>query len=138
MPLRIRDVRVKLDRPGFTLNPTDCSEKQVSATAFGAGGATSEPSNRFQVGGCGELGFQPKFFTRLFGGVHRGDFPRFRAVYAPKPGDANVKDLVLRLPRSEFIEQGHFKTICTRVQYAPAAVSANGARRARSTATSGR
>ena len=117
VPLRIRDVRVKLDKPGFTLNPTDCSEMQVSAKAFGAGGATSEPANRFQVGGCGALGFKPRFFTRLYGGVHRGDFPRFRAVYVPKAGNANLKDLVLRFPRSEFIEQGHFRTICTRVQY---------------------
>ena len=117
VPLRIRDVRVAIDKPGFTLNPTDCSPKQVSAILHGTGGATADPANRFQVGGCARLGFKPKIFTRLYGGVHRGDFPRFRAVYRPKSGDANVKDLVLRFPRSEFIEQGHFRTICTRVQY---------------------
>jgi len=118
VPLRIRDVRVKIDKPGFALNPTDCSPKQITSRASGSAGAGAVLASRFQVGGCGRLGFRLRLFIRLFGGVHRGDFPRFRAVYAPRPGDANLKDLVLRFPRSEFIEQGHFRTICTRVQYA--------------------
>lgn len=117
--LDVRDVRVMIDRDHFNLNPTDCSEKQVSASVGGLGGGSLGLSNRFQVGGCDKLGFEPKLYTRLFGGIHRGDYPRFRTVYAPRPGeDANVKDLVLRFPRSEFVEQGHFRTICTRAQFA--------------------
>jgi hypothetical protein len=116
--LDIRDIRVRIDRPHFTLNPTSCEESSLSATVGAPGGASASASERFQVGGCERLGFKPRLFTRLYGGIHRGDFPRFRAVYAPREGDANVSDLVLRFPRSEFIEQGHFRTICTRVQYA--------------------
>jgi hypothetical protein len=87
----------------------------------GLGGATVNLSNRFQVSGCGGLGFKFKLHTRLFGDTHRGAFPRFRAVYVPRRGDANLEDLALRFPRSEFIEQGHFRTICTRVQFAAGA-----------------
>jgi hypothetical protein len=116
--LDVRDVRVQIDRQRFTLNPTDCSEKQVGATVSGLAGGSANLANRFQVGGCENLGFKPNLQTRLFGGTHRGDFPRFKATYKPRPGDSNLEDLVLRFPRSEFIEQGHFRTICTRVQYA--------------------
>ena len=35
-----------------------------------------------------------------------------------KHGQANLSRLALTFPDSEFIEQGHFRTICTRVQFA--------------------
>ena len=35
-----------------------------------------------------------------------------------KHGQANLGRLALTFPSSEFIEQGHFRTICTRVQFA--------------------
>ena len=38
-----------------------------------------------------------------------------------KHGQANLKRLALTFPDSEFIEQGHFRTICTRVQFAAGA-----------------
>ena len=116
--LDIRDVRVQIDRPAFTLNPTNCDPMSVGATLGGLSGQSASLSSRFQVGGCESLGFKPTLKTRLFGGTGRGAFPAFRATYEPRAGDANLKDLALRFPRSEFIEQGHFRTICTRVQYA--------------------
>jgi len=116
--LDVRDVRVQIDRPAFTLNPTNCDPMAVGATVGGLSGQSAALSNRFQVGGCESLGFKPSLKTRLFGGTGRGAFPAFRATYEPRQGDANLKDLALRFPRSEFIEQGHFRTICTRVQYA--------------------
>ena len=116
--LDVRDVRVSIDRPRFTLNPTGCEAKSIGATVGGEGGASATLSNHFQVGGCEALGFKPALKTTLIGGTKRGAFPAFRAAYAPRPGDANLESLALRFPRSEFIEQGHFRTICTRVQYA--------------------
>jgi len=34
------------------------------------------------------------------------------------PGNANIAGTSVTLPRSEFVENAHFKTICTRVQFA--------------------
>ena len=116
--LDVRDVRVLIDRPAFTLNPTDCEPLSVGATVGGLSGQSASLSNRFQVGGCEALGFKPALKTTLIGGTRRGAFPAFRATYEPRAGDANLEALALRFPRSEFIEQGHFRTICTRVQYA--------------------
>jgi hypothetical protein len=39
-------------------------------------------------------------------------------VLSAKPGEANIAATSVALPRSEFIDQAHFRTICTRVQFA--------------------
>jgi hypothetical protein len=116
--IRTRDVRIHLDRPGFALNPTSCEPMAINANLTSTEGAHKDDSERFQVADCGSLGFKPKLGLRLKGGTRRGKFPALRATYAPRPGDANLSRLALRFPTSEFIEQGHFGTICTRVQYA--------------------
>jgi hypothetical protein len=121
IPVRVRDIRVHLDRPGFSLNPTSCEEKSFAGTLWSAQGKHRPIATRFQVGDCASLGFKPRLGIRLRGGVRRGAFPALRAVYAPRPGQANLRDLVLRFPRSAFIEQGHFRTICTRVAFAAGA-----------------
>jgi hypothetical protein len=70
------------------------------------------------VGGCKSLPYKPKLHLRLFGPIHRGGHPRFRAIFEAKPGEAGTARAELTLPHSEFIDQAHFRTICTRVQYA--------------------
>ncbi len=118
IPLQLRDVRVSLDRPRFTLNPTSCEEKSIEAKVTSTQGATATPSSRFQVVECASLGFKPRLAFNLKGKTARGGFPALRAVYRPRRGDANLRDLVVRFPRSEFVEQSHFRTLCTRVQFA--------------------
>ena len=116
--LDVRDIRVSLDRPGFTQAPTNCEPKQVDARVSGIEGATVSLANRFQVGGCEKLGFRPKLSFRLFGGTHRGSHPKFRAILRARPGDANTAFASVALPHSQFLDQAHIKTICTRVQFA--------------------
>jgi len=116
--IRVRDVRIHLDRPHFTLNPTNCEPMRIAATLRSTEGATSAAQNRFQVGECGALGFRPKLTLKLTGGSKRGGHPALTGTYRPRSGDANLRGLVLRLPRSAFLDQGHIRTICTRVQFA--------------------
>jgi hypothetical protein len=118
IPLRIRDVRVDIDRPGFTINPTDCAEQKVTGVVFGASGAATPVSNRFQVAECARLGFKPSLNLRLFGGTKRGDYQRLKAVVTARPGDANIARAAVTLPHSEFLAQEHINTVCTRVQFA--------------------
>ena len=126
IPLKVRDIRVYVDRPNWTFNPTNCNPLATVGTLFAGGqnvfsSADDVPfplSARFQAADCANLAFKPNLKLKLKGGTRRGSFPALRGEYKPRPGDANLNGLVLRLPHSEFIEQGHFKTICTRVQYA--------------------
>jgi hypothetical protein len=117
--LRIRDVRIKLDRSNWTINPTSCDASAVELNATGASGATASRSARFQVGGCSDLGFAPKLSAKVIGGTRRGAHPAFEANLAyPQGSYANIKDVQVALPHSEFLDQAHINTICTRPQAA--------------------
>ena len=129
IPLLVRDVQVRVDRPTFTYNPTSCAPFSVQAL-IGGGGAnpfsslddtSASRETRYQAADCQSLPFKPRLDLRLRGGTRRGAFPALRLLYRPRGGDANLRGLSLRFPRSEFIEQGHFRTICTRVQFAAGA-----------------
>jgi hypothetical protein len=124
--LKLRDLRVYVDRPNFTLNPTSCDESSAKATLFGSyldvfNPADDVPVNlktRYQAANCLNLGFKPKLALNLKGGTKRGGHPGLKALYKPRKGDANLEGLVVRLPRSAFLDQAHIRTICTRVQFA--------------------
>jgi hypothetical protein len=118
IPLDIRSISVIADRANFTLNPTNCEPKSVGGEAISATGLAASLSDRFQVGGCRGLDFRPGLQLRLFGGTKRSRNPRFRAVLNPRSGDANIGRAVVTLPHSEFLDQGHIRTVCTRVQFA--------------------
>jgi hypothetical protein len=118
IPLALRDLRVNVNRSRFVLNPTSCAEKEISGFATAPSGAVGQLKERFQVGSCEKLGFRPRLSLKLRGGSKRGDNPALVSTFAPRPGNANLKALALRLPRSAFLDQDHIRTICTRVQFA--------------------
>jgi hypothetical protein len=118
--LRIRDVRIFLNHKDWTINPTSCNPMTVDLAAHGNSGAVAHRSTHFQVGNCRALRFKPTFKAHLAGGTQRSDHPAFTAklTYPKGPGYANVKDVQVTLPHSEFLDQAHIRTICTRVQAA--------------------
>jgi hypothetical protein len=119
IPLDIRTVDVALDRPSFTRNPTSCDPMAVGGLLTSTQGALAPLSSRFQVAECGQLGFKPKMFLRLFGKrFSRGANPRLRAVIVPRTGDANISRIAVKMPSSLFLDQSHIRTVCTRVQFA--------------------
>jgi hypothetical protein len=132
IPLVVRDIQVYVDRPDFTINPTSCDPFATGAAIWGGGAnlfSTADDSPvareaRYQVANCSRLGFKPKLSLKLKGGTHRGAHPQLQGVFIPRPGDANLAGLVLRLPRSAFLDQAHIRTICTRVQFAAKACPA--------------
>jgi hypothetical protein len=117
IPITYKTVNVLLDRPHFSLNPTSCARKEVRADLTSDGGRTASPSASFAASDCAALAFKPKLSFRLRGGTHRGAHPRLTTVFHPRPGDANVGSFSVALPHSEFLDQAHIKTVCTRVQF---------------------
>jgi hypothetical protein len=126
IPLKVRDIRVYVDKPEFTLNPTSCEPFAVGASLWGGGANVFSSlddspislSDRFQAANCANLGFKPRLSLKLKGGTRRGAHPALTGTFRPREGDANLRNLVLRLPRSAFLDQAHIRTICTRVQFA--------------------
>jgi hypothetical protein len=118
VPLDLRSAYVRMGRPDFTLNPTSCDPMAINATAISVFGQAAALSSHFQVGGCSSLPFKPKLSLRLHGGTKRGAHPRLKAILTARPGEANIASASVALPRSEFLDQGHIRTVCTRVQFA--------------------
>jgi hypothetical protein len=118
IPLRVRSVLINLDRPNFTLNPTDCSPFDVASTLRGNQGGLATPTYPFQAANCTDLDFGPKLALNLIGGTKRAANPALKATLTQPAGQANLSKTVVTLPHSEFLDQSHIKTICTRVQFA--------------------
>jgi hypothetical protein len=119
IPLDIRSITVDLDRPEFIVNPTNCEAMSVTGSLTSLTGSVAPLASRFQVGGCAGLPFKPKFSLRMKGGTRRHQFPSLNVAITFPPGPhANFRSAVVSLPHSEFVEQGHIRTICTRVQFA--------------------
>jgi hypothetical protein len=124
IPLHLRDVRVYISRPQFTLNPTSCEPFQAtsilagSSPPFSGADADASPTNLYQATNCSSLGFKPKLALKLIGATHRGAYPALRATLTERPGDANIGKAVVSLPHSEFLAQSHIREICTPQQFA--------------------
>ena len=119
IPLDVRSIAVRVDRPDFTLNPTSCKVKSLTAEAISTQDQVANLQNRFQVGGCSNLGFKPRLSLKLNGSTKRNAHPALKAILTyPKGAYANIAKISVALPHSEFLDTTHIKTICTRVQFA--------------------
>lgn len=117
IPLDVRSIALKLDRPEFTLNPTSCEPMAIAGTALSTLGRGADLGSRFQLGGCESLSFAPRLALSLRGAVRRSGHPALKAVLTTRPGEANIAGARVTLPNSQFLEQGHLQEICTRVQF---------------------
>jgi hypothetical protein len=125
IPVRLRDIRIFVDRSHFVINPTGCKATSTASTVLGSGldfasEADDNPltvTNPFQVADCASLGFKPRLSLKLRGDTKRGGNPSLRAVLRPRRGDSNPARISVALPHSEFLAQGHIRTVCTRVQF---------------------
>jgi hypothetical protein len=118
VPISYRTIHVLVDRHDFTLNPTSCAPKKITAVVTATSGAVAEPSTGFQATGCGKLPYAPKLKLSFSGATKRTGNPGVKAVLTQKPNQANTKAAIVQLPGSEFIDNAHISNPCTRVQFA--------------------
>jgi hypothetical protein len=126
IPVHLRDIRAYVDKPEFVLNPTDCTQTSTASTVLGSGldfvsEADDNPitvTSRFQAADCAALSFAPQLSMKLTGGTRRAAFPKFSAHLAMNGiGESGIQSAQVTLPKSEYIANAHFVTICTRVQF---------------------
>jgi hypothetical protein len=121
IPLRIRSVRIDVDRSGFVLNPTSCDPTKVTSHVTSTEGATADLGDRFQAAGCGGLRFKPAVAPKLLGGrkaARRRSHPKLQVTVKEPKGQANISSVSFSVPKKVLLDQGHIKTVCTRVQFA--------------------
>jgi hypothetical protein len=120
VPLRIRSIVARVDRPGFALNPTNCNSMAVSGEAIGSSGATSALSSHFQMGGCGGLKFAPKFTVSTVGQSSKANGASLTArVSYPYAGTGavNLTKVKVELPRQLPSRLTTLQKACTSAQF---------------------
>jgi hypothetical protein len=126
IPLHLREVRIYVDRPQFTHNPSSCEPSELESTLTGSGASfesTADDSSvtisrHFQLLNCSTLGFKPKLGIRLRGNFHRGGYPQLRATFAARGlQDSNLRRIEVEMPHAEFLAQNHIREVCSRVQF---------------------
>jgi hypothetical protein len=117
IPVSYRDVRVEINRNEFTVNPTNCSQFQVAATLTSSVGQTTSPKAPFAAANCERLAFKPTLALQMKGQTKRAGNPALTATLKAPPGQANIADTTVILPKTVFIDQRHVSNPCTRVQF---------------------
>lgn len=102
IPLRVRTVNVRIDKPDFMLNPTNCRRQGVAAVIASAAGALANVSSRFKAADCAALPFRPKMTLRVGGrGLTRRNVRTALDATLEMPrGDANNRVVQVRLPKA--------------------------------------
>ena len=117
IPLRIKYLHFDFNRPGFTLNPTNCDPFQVNGQIVGNQGTIAEPTALYQVANCADLRFAPKLGLKLKGSTKRRGHPVLQATVNAKPGEANIARTQVAMPKTLLLDQSHIGTVCTKVQF---------------------
>jgi hypothetical protein len=117
IPLDLRSIQLRLDRSQFTKNGTSCNPFTITGSALSTLGNSTALSQHFQLGECLALPFKPTLAIRLTGGTKRSGNPALTGTLT-MPEGANLAGLSVALPHSEFLDQSHIGTVCTRVQFA--------------------
>jgi hypothetical protein len=114
IPLRMRDVVVRVDRANFMLNPSDCSRKATTAAVTSTEGAVATASSPFQATNCARLGFKPKLALRLTGKrqSRTNGHPGVRAAVKQTPGEAGIERAQVRLPKSLALDPDNAQALC--------------------------
>jgi hypothetical protein len=115
IPLRMRSVVVTLDRPGFTLNPTNCDPAAVDATLTSTQSVFASAASQFQAAGCGALAFAPGLRISLtgHGQTTSGKHPTLLATVTSALGQANVRATSVTLPLSLALDPNNSAHVCS-------------------------
>jgi hypothetical protein len=118
IPIRMRSIRVNIDKPNFTINPTNCSPFSVDSQGIGDQKTVTNFSSYFQAVNCATLPFKPKMAIRQLGtkATSRSQNPKLRFDLWTRPGDSNIQRVSLTLSKAFAIDQRHLGNICSKSQ----------------------
>jgi hypothetical protein len=114
VPVSIRRLALRLDRPGFMVNASGCDPRTVRAVLEGSGGAVAAPTAPYQATDCAGLPFAPRVGATI-GSARR---PALRTVITVPPGQAATQTAAVTIPRGIGVDLGAIEHICTLEQQA--------------------
>jgi hypothetical protein len=118
IPLDVRSIDVNIDRPEFTLNPTNCEPMSITAQAISTLEQTALLSQRFQASGCRGLPFKPSFTASTQGKTSKANGASLTVNVSQRPGEANIHRVALTLPTALPARLTTLQKACTEAQFA--------------------
>jgi len=114
IPLRMRQVSVKVDRPKFVINPTNCAKQSISGSFAATNGEISNQATEFAMGGCAALDLRQKLAFRLTNKTQMtdGKHPGINASLTAPAGGANLKKVQVMLPLSLALDPDNANGLC--------------------------
>jgi streptogramin lyase len=117
IPVQLKHVNVTIDRPGFTFNPTNCSQLPITGTVTGEQGANAPMNVPFEVANCATLPFKPSFTVSTQRKTSKEDGASLRVKVTQKPGEANIHKVDLALPLALPSRNSTLQQACTEAQF---------------------
>jgi hypothetical protein len=100
IPLQVRKVNIEIDRPGFMVNPTNCTPSEVSGQIGSIENVIAQVKSRFQVTDCARLPYKPRMTLQIGarGRTRNGITTPFVATLTMTRGQANNRVVKVVLP----------------------------------------
>jgi hypothetical protein len=127
VPVSIRSLTLRLDRPGFAVNPSGCDPRTVVANLTGGAGATATATAPYQATDCAGLPFHPALSATI---AHQGPRgargrPALHTVISIPPGQSSTQRATVRLPGRTGLDLAAITGVCTSAQAAADACPAS-------------
>ncbi len=117
----VRDIRVYIDRPNFTLNPTSCAPMSIASTLQSSLGQSATVSSPFQAASCASLKFAPKFSVSTSGNTSKALGASLTATVSEPAGafgtQANISLVKVELPKQLPSRLTTLQKACTNAQF---------------------
>jgi hypothetical protein len=121
VPIRMRSIQVNIDKPRFTINPTNCEPMTVASQGIGDQDTITDFTSYFQAVNCASLGFKPSMKVKITSrrkSVSRAANPALQFDLVTRRDDANIKSISVTLPHAFEIDQRHLGNICSEKELA--------------------
>jgi hypothetical protein len=114
VPIRLRDVSVTVDKPGFAYNPTSCGAKSVGGRLHSLQGTVADRGAGLKFDNCARLGFTPKLRLQLTGPrqLKKGKHPGLKSRVTQPASQANIASAVVKLPKSLALDPRNSQVVC--------------------------
>lgn len=99
VPVRLKTLKVEVNRPSFIFNPTNCGPLATESTLTSMFNATQGLSSPFQVGSCSALAFKPTFKTSTSAKTSKLGGASLQVRLTQGAHQANMKSVFVELPK---------------------------------------
>ena len=98
VPVDLKQIDVRVNRPNFEYNPTNCNPMRIEGALTGSEGANANVVSPFQVSGCQALPFKPAVSASTAGRTSKADGASLGLRFRSAVGEAHVAKTILTIP----------------------------------------